>query len=189
MQRTIYGPDHQAFRESVQQFLRREVVPHVAEHAAAKGMPRDLWLAAGRQGFLGIEVPEEHGGSAASDYRFNAVLLEELAKVNLALASSLSIHFDVVAPYLVQLATQEQRAAWLPRFVAGELTTAIGMTEPSAGSDLAALRTSAEPHPEGGWRLNGSKIFITNGASADLVVVAARTTPGTRGRGILATGR
>jgi len=184
VERTIYGSDHEAFRDSVQEFLRREVVPHVNDHAAAKGLPRDLWLAAGQQGFLGLEIPEEHGGSDAGDYRFNAVLLEELAKVNLALASSLSIHFDVVAPYLVTLATEQQRAAWLPRFVTGELITAIGMTEPSTGSDLAALRTTAEPHPDGGWTLNGSKIFITNGGSADLVVVAARTTPGTRGRGI-----
>jgi len=182
--RRIYDEDHAAFRSSVAEFLRRSVTPYVAEYASAKLISRDVWEKAGELGCLGLEVPEEYGGSDFGDYRFNAVLLEELAKVNLALASSLSIHFDVVAPYLVELTTAEQRKRWLPDFCAGTIKTAIAMTEPSAGSDLAALRTTAVPHPEGGWLLNGSKIFITNGGSADLVIVAARTTPGTRGKGI-----
>jgi alkylation response protein AidB-like acyl-CoA dehydrogenase len=183
MARRIYSEDHEAFRSSVQEFLRREVVPHVDEHAESRRIPREVWRRAGEAGYLGLEIPEEHGGSAAGDYRYNAVLLEELAKVNLALASSLSIHFDVVTPYVVGLATAEQQAAWLPLMASGEMLSAIAMTEPSVGSDLAALRTTAMPDGEG-WRLNGSKIFITNGFAADLVVVAARTTPGTRGRGI-----
>jgi alkylation response protein AidB-like acyl-CoA dehydrogenase len=183
VQRWVYGEDHESFRASVREFVRREVLPGVEDHARERMLPRSVWLAAGRQGFLGINVPEEHGGSGIADYRFNAVLLEELAAVNLALASSLSIHFDVVAPYIVDLATEESRKKWLPRFVSGELTTAIAMTEPSAGSDLAALRTTAVAH-DGGWVLNGAKTFITNGFSADLVVVAARTTPGDRTRGI-----
>jgi alkylation response protein AidB-like acyl-CoA dehydrogenase len=182
VKRRIYSEDHDAFRSSVQEFLRREVVPHVDEHAD-QGIPREVWLAAGAAGYLGLEIPGEHGGSAAGDYRYNAVLLEELAKINLALASSLSIHFDVVTPYVVGLATPEQRAAWLPSMATGEMRGAIAMTEPSAGSDLSALRTSATPEGDG-WRLNGSKIFITNGFVADLVIVAARTTPGSRGRGI-----
>ncbi|WP_324276761.1 acyl-CoA dehydrogenase family protein [Blastococcus brunescens] len=147
------------------------------------GIPRDLWLAAGKQGYLSLEIPEQYGGSAAGDYRFNAVLIEELAKVNLALASSLSIHFDVVTPYLVHMTTEEQRQRWLPRVATGEIVTAIGMTEPSAGSDLAALRTTANRRGED-WVLNGAKAFITNGYSADLVVVAARTTPESRSKGI-----
>ena len=183
MERRIYTEDHEAFRSSVQEFLRREVIPHVDEHAEERRIPREVWLAAGAAGFLGLEIPEEDGGSGAGDYRYNAVLLEELAKVNLALASSLSIHFDVVTPYIVGLCSPEQRSAWLPGMATGELLSAIAMTEPSAGSDLAALRTTATPEGDG-WRLNGSKIFITNGFAADLVVVAARTTPGTRGRGI-----
>ena len=183
MERRIYSDDHEAFRGSVQEFLRREVIPNVEEHAEDRRIPRQVWLAAGAAGYLGLEVPEEYGGSAAADYRYNAVLLEELAKVNLALASSLSIHFDVVTPYVVELADPEQRSAWLPGMVTGEVLSAIAMTEPSAGSDLAALRTTATPDGDG-WRLNGSKIFITNGFNADLVIVAARTTPGSRGRGI-----
>jgi alkylation response protein AidB-like acyl-CoA dehydrogenase len=183
MKRQCYSEDHEAFRSSVREFLRREVVPHVDEHADQRRIPREVWLAAGEAGYLGLEIPEVHGGSEARDYRYNAVLLEELAKVNLALASSLSIHFDVVTPYVVELAIAEQQSAWLPLMATGEMLTAIAMTEPSAGSDLAALRTSATPEGDG-WRLNGSKIFITNGFNADLVVVAARTSPGSRSRGI-----
>src|SRR5687768_16261330 len=115
MARHIYSEEREAFRSSVLEFLRREVVPHVDEHAEARRIPREVWRAAGAAGYLGLEIPEEDGGSGAGDYRFNAVLLEELAKVNLALASSLSIHFDVVTPYVVALASPEQRAVWLPR--------------------------------------------------------------------------
>ena len=183
MEDGIYGRDHEDFRESVQEFLRREAWPRADEMVAERAIPRALWLAAGRQGYLGLSVPEEHGGIGTGDYRYNAVLLEELAKVSMALASSLSIHFDVVAPYLVTLTDQGQRDRWLPGFLTGQTVTAIAMTEPSGGSDLAALRTTAERVGEG-WVLNGSKTFITNGASADLLVVAARTTPGTRSRGI-----
>jgi alkylation response protein AidB-like acyl-CoA dehydrogenase len=180
---TIYDEDHEAFRAAVRAFLGREVWPNADGYIERKGFPRELWLAAGKQGWFGLEVPERFGGSAASDYRFNAVLMTELATVSLALASSLSIHYDVVAPYLVELTTEQQRERWLPRLVTGEMVTAIGMTEPSAGSDLASLRTRADRR-DGGWVLNGSKTFITNGYSADLVVVAARTTPGARARGI-----
>jgi alkylation response protein AidB-like acyl-CoA dehydrogenase len=183
MRRSVYDDDQAAFRDSVREFLRREVIPHVGEHAEQHGFGREMWLAAGKQGLLGLEVPESYGGSAAGDYRFNAVLIEELAAVNLALASSLSIHFDVCAGYLTSLTTPEQQARWLPGLASGEQIAAIAMTEPSGGSDLAALRTSAVPEGSG-WRLNGSKTFITNGYSADLVIVAARTTPGAGARGI-----
>lgn len=183
MRRTIYDADHEAFRASVRAFLQREVWAHADEFITDRALPRQLWRAAGEQGLLGLEIPEEYGGSAAGDYRYNAVLMEELAHVNMALASSLSIHFDVVAPYLVHRTTEQQRQRWLPGFVTGETITAIGMTEPSGGSDLAALRTTAEPCADG-WVLNGSKTFITNGFSADLLVVAARTKPGSRADGI-----
>ncbi|MGH3364990.1 MAG: acyl-CoA dehydrogenase family protein, partial [Nocardioidaceae bacterium] len=143
MKRSIYDSDHEAFRSSVREFLDREVKPHLEEHAEAHAMPREMWLAAGKQGLLGLEIPEQYGGSEAGDYRYNAVLTEELAKVNMALASCVGIHADIVAPYLVHLTTEEQRERWLPRFCTGEILTAIGMTEPSGGSDLAALRTTA----------------------------------------------
>jgi len=183
MKREIYDEDHEAFRSSVKEFLDREVVPHVDEHAEAKALPREFWLAAGKQGFLGLEVPEEYGGSGAGDYRFNAVLTEELAKVNMTLPSCVGIHADIVAPYLVHLTTDDQKSRWLPAFCTGELLTAIAMTEPSGGSDLAALKTTAIADG-GDWVLNGSKTFITNGYSADLVIVAARTSPDKRARGI-----
>ncbi len=183
MRRTLYGEDHEAFRASVRAFLDRSVVPHLEEHAAAKGLPREFWLQAGAQGLLGLEVPAEYGGSEAGDYRFNAVLTEELAKVNMTLPSCLGIHADIVAPYLVHLATEEQKKRWLPGFCAGEVLTAIAMTEPSGGSDLAALKTTAVR--EGDYFvLNGSKTFITNGWSADLVLVAARTSPEKGAKGI-----
>jgi alkylation response protein AidB-like acyl-CoA dehydrogenase len=183
MKREIYDEDHEAFRASVREFLDRSVKPHLEEHLENKALPRDFWLEAGKQGFLGLEIPEEHGGAEAGDYRFNAVLMEELSHVNAALSSCVGIHADIVAPYLVELTTEEQRKRWLPGVASGELLTAIGMTEPSGGSDLAALKTTAVRDGED-WVLNGSKTFITNGYSADLVVVAARTSPEKKARGI-----
>jgi long-chain-acyl-CoA dehydrogenase len=183
MKRTIYEADHEDFRASVREFLDREVVPHLEEHADNHGLPREFWLKAGEMGFLGLEVPEEYGGSEAGDYRFNAVLTEELAKVNMALPSCVGIHADIVAPYLVHLTNEEQKKRWLPKFCTGELLTAIGMTEPSGGSDLANLKTTAVRDGDD-WVINGAKTFITNGGSADLVVVAARTSPEKKAKGI-----
>ncbi|MGO4257151.1 acyl-CoA dehydrogenase family protein [Marmoricola sp. RAF53] len=183
MERTIYEDDHEAFRASVKEFLDREVIPQVEEYAEAHRIPRDFWLAAGKQGFLGLEIPEEFGGSEAGDYRFNAVLTEEMAKVNMALASCVGIHADIVAPYLVHLTNDEQRKRWLPGYASGEILGAIGMTEPSVGSDLANLKTTAVRDGDD-WVINGSKTFITNGFSADLVVVAARTAPEKKAKGI-----
>ena len=183
MQRTLYTEDHEAFRDSARAWLDREVRPRLEEFIEAKGIPRDIWIGAGKQGFLGLEIEEEYGGSDAGDYRFNAVLSEELSRVSAAMSSCLGIHADIVAPYLHDLCTDEQKQRWLPRFCTGELVTAIGMTEPSGGSDLAALLTTAVKDGDS-WVLNGSKTFITNGWSADLVVVAARTTPGSGARGI-----
>ncbi len=183
MQREIYDEDHEAFRASVKEFLDREVVPHLEEHAENHVLPREFWKSAGAQGFLGLEVPEEYGGMGAEDYRFNAVLTEELAKVNMTLPSCVGIHADIVAPYLVHLTTEEQKKRWLPDFCSGDLLTAIGMTEPGGGSDLAALKTTAVRDGDD-WVINGSKTFITNGGSADLVVVAARTSPEKKAKGI-----
>jgi alkylation response protein AidB-like acyl-CoA dehydrogenase len=183
MRRSIYDEDHEAFRSSVREFLDRQVKPQLEEHQQSKQIPRDFWTEAGKQGFLGLEIPEQYGGMDAGDYRFNAVVTEELAKVNMALPSCVGIHADIVAPYLVHLTTEEQRERWLPGFVSGELLTAIGMTEASGGSDLASLKTTAVRDGDD-YVLNGSKTFITNGYSADLVVVAARTSPEKKARGI-----
>src|SRR5699024_1676449 len=129
-----------------------------------------------KQGLLGLAVPEQYGGAGANDFRFNAVFAEAMSKVNAALASYVGIHADIVATYLVDLATEEQKQRWLPGFCTGEIVTAIAMTEPSGGSDLAALKTTATRDGDQ-WVLNGSKTFITNGYAADLVLVAARTSP------------
>ena len=183
MKRNIYNEDHEAFRASCKAFLEKNAKPNVEEHLESKAIPRAFWLEAGKQGFLGLEIPEEFGGSAAGDYRFNAVWAEELSKVNAALSSCVGIHTDIVAPYLVDLTTDVQKKRWLPGFCSGEIVTAIGMTEPGGGSDLAALKTTAVRDGDE-WVINGSKTFITNGYSADLVVTAVRTSPEKRSRGI-----
>ncbi|KQU52335.1 acyl-CoA dehydrogenase [Rhodococcus sp. Leaf278] len=183
MRRNIFDTDHEAFRESVREFLKRNVVPRADELIEKRTVPRDIWIEAGKHGFLGLQVPEAYGGSDAQDYRYTAVITEEFARVSASLSSCLGIHIDVVAPYLTELATPSQRDRWLPGFCSGETLTAIGMTEPSGGSDLAGLKTTAVRDGDG-WVLNGSKTFITNGYSADLVVVAARSSPGGGARGI-----
>jgi len=183
MQRTLFEEDHDEFRKSVQTFVARTIVPDREKMMEKRSIDRSVWLEAGRQGFLGLDVPEQYGGNDAGDFRFNAVFAEELAKVSVGLASCLTIHTDVVAPYLLDLGTDTQKERWLPGFSTGELVTAIAMTEPSGGSDLGALRTSAV-RDGSEWVINGSKTFITNAMSADLVVVAARTSPGKGAKGI-----
>ena len=183
MKREIYDEDHEAFRSSVREFLERSVIPNVEQHAADKAIPREFWLEAGKQGFLGLEIPEEYGGAGAEDYRFNAVMAEELSKVNAALGSCWGIHADITAPYIVAMGTEEQKQRWLPGVASGEILLAIGMTEPSGGSDLAALKTTAVKDGDD-WVINGSKTFITNGYSADLVITAVRTDPEKGARGI-----
>jgi len=183
MPRNLYGADHEAFRESAREFVDRSLRPRAQQFIDARSIDREVWLEAGKQGLLGLEVPELHGGSGAADFRFNAVLGEELSKFTAAASSCFGIHTDCVAPYLVDLGTTEQKERWLPGFCSGEIITAIAMTEPSGGSDLAALKSTAVRDGVD-WILNGSKTFITNGYQADLVVVAARTSPEKGARGI-----
>ena len=187
MTREIYDEDHEAFRASVREFLEREVVPNLETYEKNHGLTRDFWLAAGAAGLLGLEIPEQYGGSEAGDYRFNAVLTEELAKVNMTLPSCLGIHADITAPYLVHLTNEEQRQRWLPKVASGELLLAIGMTEPGGGSDLANLKTTAVRDGDG-WVLNGSKTFITNGQLANFIIVVAKTDPSEGGKGITLIG-
>ena len=181
--RDLFEDDHEAFRDTVRAFVRRTLEPAQERHAAEHRISRDAWLEAGRLGLLGLEVPEEHGGAGARDYRFNAVFHEELSRLGAAYASCFGISADVVAPYVVDLGTEEQKRAWLPRMCSGEVVAALAMTEPSGGTDLAHLRTTATASG-GDWVLNGAKTFITNGGTADLVVVAARTGPDPGARGV-----
>ncbi|UMG94480.1 acyl-CoA dehydrogenase family protein [Nocardioides sp. TF02-7] len=183
MKREIYDEDHEAFRGSVKEFVDRHILPHTEQHIADKALPREFWLEAGKQGLLGLEIPEQYGGSEAGDFRFNAVLQEELAKAGAAYPTCHGIHADITAPYIVELGTEEQKQRWLPGVASGEILLAIGMTEPSGGSDLAALKTTAVRDGDE-WVINGSKTFITNGYSCDLVVAAVRTDPEKGPKGI-----
>jgi long-chain-acyl-CoA dehydrogenase len=183
MERVIFNEDHHAFRASAKEYCERSLVPRMEQFLEEKTIDRQAWLEAGKQGFLGLDVPEEYGGSSVGDYRFNAVFAEEVSKVSASLSSCFGIHYDCAAPYLVDLGTEEQKQRWLPKFCSGEYVAAIGMTEPSGGSDLAALKTTAKK-ADGGWVVNGSKTFITNGDMADLVITAARTDPAKGAKGI-----
>ena len=173
MRKTLYEPEHEAFRSSVRSFVEKEVVPHHATWEKAGLVDRSLWTEAGKQGFLGMDVPEQYGGGGVKDFRYNAVLDEEIVRVG-ASGVGWGLHNDVVAPYLLELATDGQKERWLPGFCSGEIITAIAMTEPAAGSDLQGIRTTARRDGDD-WVLNGSKTFITNGINADLVLVVART--------------
>ncbi|WP_353953224.1 acyl-CoA dehydrogenase family protein [Knoellia sp. S7-12] len=186
MPRNIYDADHEAFRSSVREFVERTLKPRAEEMIREHVIPRDIWIEAGKQGFFGLGIPEEFGGAGMVDYRFNAVVAEELAKFNAATSSCFGIHSDITAPYIVALGTQEQKERWLPQVVTGEKILSIGMTEPSGGSDLAALKSSAIRADDGSgdWIINGSKTFITNGHQCDLAVVAVRTDPTKGAKGI-----
>lgn len=175
MQRRIFTEEHEAFRQTVRTFLAKEVEPYYDDWEKEGVVPRAVWRAAGRQGLLGIAVPEEYGGGGVDDFRHAAVLAEEFARAGAA-GLAVGLHNDIVGPYLTSLATDEQKRRWLPGFCTGETVTALAMTEPGAGSDLQGIRTAAEDRGDH-WLLNGSKTFISNGILADLVVVAARTTP------------
>jgi alkylation response protein AidB-like acyl-CoA dehydrogenase len=180
--RTLFDDDQRLFRESVAAFVDREILPRREQIREDRRIPADVWRTAGEMGFLGIAIPEEHGGSDV-DFRYNTILNEELSRAGMAYASSITIHTDVCAPYLTRLTTDEQKQRWLPRFCSGDMVTAIGMTEPEAGSDLQGLKTTAKRDGDE-WVINGSKTFITNGAHAGLVIVAARTATDAKGRGI-----
>jgi long-chain-acyl-CoA dehydrogenase len=180
--RTLFDDDHKLFRESAAAFVDRELLPHREEAREERRISKDLWRTAGEAGFLGVAVPEQYGGSDV-DFRYNAIFNEELSRAGMAYASSFTIHADVCAPYLTRLTTEEQKQRWLPKFCSGEMVTAIGMTEPEAGSDLQGLKTSAKRDGDE-WVINGSKTFITNGAHAEMVIVAARTATDPKGRGI-----
>ncbi|MCZ2807641.1 acyl-CoA dehydrogenase family protein [Modestobacter sp. VKM Ac-2983] len=190
MRHSLYEADHDDFRSSVRAFCEKEVAPFHDEWERAGIVPRELWTAAGAQGLLGMGVEERYGGGGVRDFRWSCVLSEELVRIG-ASGVGFGLHNDVVGPYLQDLATEEQKERWLPRFCTGELITAIAMTEPAAGSDLQGVQTTAR-RDGADWVLNGSKTFITNGINADLVIVVARTdpeAPGSRGLSLLVVER
>lgn len=169
----------EAFRRAFRSFLAREVVPHLPEWERQRRTPRQFWKAMGRSGFLCPWLAEEFGGSAAG-FGMSVVVCEELGRTGfMGLQTGVSVHSDIVVPYLEQLAGPEQKARWLPGCASGDVLTAIGMTEPSVGSDLANLKTTAVRDGDS-WVINGQKTFISNGVDCDLIVLACRTDPDAR---------
>ncbi|MBK8307563.1 MAG: acyl-CoA dehydrogenase family protein [Pseudomonadales bacterium] len=168
------------YRDNVRRFTREQVAPFYDSWERAEIMPREIWLQLGEAGMLGTDIPEQYGGIGA-DFRFSVVVQQELARAGfLALACSIAVHSDIVSHYVLNAGSETQKRHYLPRMVSGECVGAIAMTEPGAGSDLQAIRASAQADGDG-WKINGSKTFITNGQHADLVITAAKTDPGARG--------
>jgi alkylation response protein AidB-like acyl-CoA dehydrogenase len=182
MRRRIFTEEHELFRETVRAFCEKECVPHVAEWEKSGGPERDLWRKAGQQGLLGWEVPEEFGGSGVTDFRYNAVLAEEMVATG-AGGPGFAVNNDLVLPYLLTLANDEQKSRWLPGMVTGEVITAIAMSEPGAGSDLKSVKTTAVRDGDE-FVVNGSKTFISNGRTATHVIVVAKTDPAAGHRGV-----
>ncbi|MDQ7906449.1 acyl-CoA dehydrogenase family protein [Phytohabitans sp. ZYX-F-186] len=189
MEQQLYEPVHEDFRALCREFLAREAVPHHEAWERDGIVDREVWRKAGAAGLLGMDVDEEYGGGGQRDFRFNAVLTEEIVGSGCS-GLGFGLHNDVVAPYLTDLTTEDQRKRWLPGFCSGDLVTAIAMSEPAAGSDLAGVRTSAVRDGDS-YVLNGQKTFITNGDMADLVVVVAKTAPdqGAHGASLFAVER
>lgn len=175
MRRTVYDDDHEAFRALCRTFVERELEPRFQEYEDAGLVDKAVFARMGELGLIGLQIPEEYGGGGQTDtFKYNAILTEETARACTSLGT-LRVHQDVVTPYVLEYATDEQKRRWLPGMAAGTLMTAIAMTEPGTGSDLTGIRTRAEQQDDGTWRINGSKTFISGGANADLVLVVART--------------
>jgi alkylation response protein AidB-like acyl-CoA dehydrogenase len=196
MQRDIFGPDHDAFRDMVRVFIAREVTPYHEQWERDGMVSREVWRAAGRAGLLGIDVDKKYGGGGDPDYRYYLILDEELARAG-ATGPGFAVHNDINGQYFARLCTPEQKERWLPGYCSGELITAIAMSEPGAGSDLQGIQTTAVrvkgdsgagPGRRAGGRdhyvLNGQKTFISNGQLCDLVIVVAKTDPAAGHRGI-----
>ncbi|MCD9622721.1 acyl-CoA dehydrogenase family protein [Rhabdothermincola salaria] len=184
MERTLLTDDHEMFRESVRAFVAKEITPHTEEWDSAGIVPRELFTKAGDNGFLAMAAPEQYGGGGVDDFRYNQVLAEEMAYAGTGGAGlGITLHNDICLPYFLSLTTDDQKARWLPGIASGELITAIAMTEPGIGSDLAGMSTSAIRDGDH-YVVNGSKTFITNGINADLVITAVKTDPSQRHKGM-----
>jgi alkylation response protein AidB-like acyl-CoA dehydrogenase len=182
MRHSLYEPEHDEFRDMVRGWAEKNIAPFHAQWEKDGIVPREVWLSGGKQGLLGIDMEEQYGGAGVNDFRYHAVLDEEMVRIG-ASGVGFGLHNDVIAPYLRDLATEEQKQRWLPGFCSGELITAIAMTEPGTGSDLQGIQTTARRDGDG-WVLNGSKTFITNGINSDLVIVVAKTDPDAGAKGI-----
>jgi alkylation response protein AidB-like acyl-CoA dehydrogenase len=184
VRRTLLDDDHELFRDSVRRFIASEVVPDNERWEHEGIVDRSLFTRAGAHGFLGMAAPEEHGGGGVDDFRYNLVIAEEIQRAGVNAAGlGWTLHNDICLPYFLSLCTDEQQSRWLPGICSGELVTAVAMTEPGIGSDLASMTTTARRDGDV-YVLNGSKTFITNGINADLVVTAVKTDPSERHRGM-----
>jgi long-chain-acyl-CoA dehydrogenase len=184
VRRTLFEDEHELFRDSVRRFIAAEAAPRNEAWERAGIVDRDLFRSAGKHGFLGMAVPTEYGGGGVDDFRYNLVIGEEVQRAGINAAGlGWTLHNDICLPYFLSLCTEEQKARWLPGICSGELITALAMTEPGIGSDLASMTTSAGRDGDH-YLLNGSKTFITNGINADLVVTAVKTDPTERHRGM-----
>ena len=184
MQRTIFEDEHEQFRASVARWLDNEWVPHAEQWDRDGIVPREMFLGAGKNGFLGMDVPEEYGGGGVADFRYNLVFSEETHARGLGgHGLGIMLHNDICMPYFLRYCTEEQKQRWLPGLTSGELICAIGMTEPGIGSDLASMSTSAIRDGDH-YVVNGAKTFITNGINADLVITAVKTDPSQKHKGM-----
>ena len=179
--RTLFAAEHELFRATVRRFIAREITPFHADWEAAGMVPRSLWRRAGEAGLLCCDVAERYGGMGA-DFLYSTILIEEMARVG-ATGPTFYLQSDIIAPYLVDFGTEEQKQRWLPRMASGEVVAAIGMSEPAGGSDLQGMRTTALRDGDD-YLINGQKVFITNGITADLLVLACKTDPKAGGKGV-----
>ena len=179
--RTIFSAEHESFRHTVRRFITEHVTPYHAAWETQGQVPRELWLKAGELGLLCCNIPAAYGGMGG-DFLHTAVLIEEFAFAG-ATGPTFYLHSDIVAPYLLEFGTEAQKQHWLPRMASGEAIGALGMSEPSGGSDVQAMRTQAIREGDD-YVINGQKVFITNGHTADLLVLACKTDPKARGKGV-----
>ncbi|TDC89047.1 acyl-CoA dehydrogenase family protein [Actinomadura sp. 7K507] len=177
MRRTVFNEDHEAFRETIRAFIEAEVAPVFTEWEEAGHPPRGFYNQLGELGVFGIQVPEEYGGAGETSFKYQAVVSEECARAGVSFGGY-GVHVNLVLPYLLKYGSEEQKKRWLPPFISGEMMTAIAMTEPGTGSDLAGMQTTAKRDGDH-YVLNGAKTFITGGVLADRVLVVARTSPAT----------
>jgi alkylation response protein AidB-like acyl-CoA dehydrogenase len=188
IERTLFSPEHEAFRDSFRRFMEREIAPHHEAWEEQGYVDRELWRKAGQNGFLCMTMPEEYGG-AGGDKLYSVAQMEELARGGFS-GVGFGLHSEIVAPYILHYGTEDQKRRYLPRLASGDMVGAIAMSEPAAGSDLQGIRSTAirqgpsgSEHPDGSYLLNGSKTFITNGWHADLVIVVAKTNPAAGAKG------
>ena len=181
IERTLFSPDHESFRDSFRRFMEKEIAPFHADWEEQGYVAREVWNKAGENGYLCMSMPEEFGGSEA-DKLYSVIQMEELARGGFT-GIGFGLHSEIVAPYILHYGTPEQKARYLPKLATGEMVGAIAMSEPAAGSDLQGVKTTALEQSDGSYLLNGSKTFITNGWHADLVIVVAKTNPAAGGKG------